>query len=413
MLYYLCYSCGLAVLAMALRPLMTCEVAVGGGMYGGSYEPEGQEGTSELKNRMLHVIKSNQDGYNLDHSNNENYFCKESLNTQPMTLHGLHAIANKYLFSNYGEMFSAQTMYELGKLSQNNRYKVQLVKHDLLKNFNKDQWNGTFVRHFESLKEHEMRTNVSNAELLNINHIGETYHIKVEPAEVNENQEEYSMDSSLNNLYEWQEDEEDDIKDIILPENRNSIFGNREIINEEQFNGIYNLPEENDFNMINLFQGVTTNNNVQEQLIHEGLLSPGSIQSGISFFNDNNLSDEDIDNLENSDNETIIDGDNSNYKNFRTQNEIKIPNTTSLPLSMIQCLIHRYRTTYDCPEITNEANNEVNHYNNDNPDPAYQSSSNDRNSINLNEINDTDNIPPLSDLNVVQRLISGQLIAVW
>lgn len=344
---------------MALRPLITCEVAAGGGMHGGSYDPEGKERTTELKNRMLHVIRTNQNNYYLEHGTFKNNFCKELLTRQPLTLFDLQVIATNNLFSNHGEMFSARTMYELGNLSQNNWYNIQLVKHDLLRNFNMDLGNDRFDMKSEPAEKYELMTNDSNVEL---------------------NKLDNSKDDLLTNLNDCQRNdrpvEEHKLNDS---QTEDSIFFN--IGNAQRVDPEINDEEQNMKIIVNQ--------------------------------NKYNVSDECIDNLAHSDNETIINGDGKNYENLRGLNKkliVKIPNTPSLPLSMIQYLIPQYESTYNYPKELNGENNVVNYLNDDNP--ACQSTSND-NTLNSKEIYNTVEKSPISLLNVVQRLTSGQLIAVW
>lgn len=323
---------------MALRPLITCEVAAGGGMHGGSYDPEGKERTTELKNRMLHVIRANQNSYYLEHGTFKNNFCKELLARQPLTLFDLQVIATNNLFSNHGEMFSARTMYELGNLSQNNWYNIQLVEHDLLRNFNMDLGNDRFDMKSKPAEKYELMTNNSNMEL---------------------NKLDNSKDDLLTNLNDCQRD--DRHAQRVDPEINDKEQNMKIIVNQNKYK----------------------------------------------------VSDECIDNLAHSDNETIINGDGKNYENLRGLNKkliVKIPNTPSLPLSIIQYLIPQYESTYNYPKELNGENNVVNYFNDDNP--ACQSTSND-NTLNSKEIYNTVEKSPISLLNVVQRLTSGQLIAVW
>lgn len=353
---------------MALRPLMTCEVEVGGGTNGGSDDPEGRERTVELQDRMLHTIKTNQENYFVENSLYKNEGYNESLFITPLTLLDLQVMAMNNMVSNYGEMFSARAMYQLGNLGQSNRYNVQLVECDLLTNFKKDQEDDELDIKSEPIDDEEDTK---------IDIIEDTYAADLEIKNEEEN---------IETVAEVEEEQVNESNDEI-----EHMFDIRPITEWNDGQNLQQLDEGHDFNEWDDAFNIDHPNHHGHQ----------------------ELSDHYIDNFAESDNETLINGVGRNYANFRNlciKNIVNIPNTPSLPLNIVKCLIRRRQTAYNYPEELNVANSAMNHINND--DSSYQQTSNDSRSMNLTIDNSLEE-PSLSTLNIVQRLISGQLIAIW
>lgn len=103
-----CCSCGLAVLAMAARSILACEVVAGSAA---DVDGTTNDGTDELCNKVHNVEK--------------NQFSKH---LYPPTLADLQDRAIAKGFSGRGEMFSAKAMACLAAEHQSGRYKAYLVE---------------------------------------------------------------------------------------------------------------------------------------------------------------------------------------------------------------------------------------------------------------------------------------------
>jgi len=123
-------SCGLAVLAMAARPVLTCEAAMGIACdCGDTYN--GLEDVDELNEVVKKAI--------LEATEKER---RKALHSTNCTLHppnidvpnlaDMQTEAIRSGYSGRGEMFSTQAMVNLAKTHQTGRYNVTLVKRDLL-----------------------------------------------------------------------------------------------------------------------------------------------------------------------------------------------------------------------------------------------------------------------------------------
>lgn len=123
-------NCGLAVLAMAARPILTCEAAVGSDLdCGDNYN--GLDDVDELNEMVKKVIfeATEKERRKALHSTN----C--TIPPPDIDVPNLEDIQKEAIRSGYsgrGEMFSTQAMVNLAKTHQNGRYNVTLVKRDLL-----------------------------------------------------------------------------------------------------------------------------------------------------------------------------------------------------------------------------------------------------------------------------------------
>lgn len=123
-------SCGLAVLAMAARPIMGFEVAVNGAaainMYDNYYKLKNTYITNDpVEEALIQNIKNNWSEFVGNHT----YF-PEILN--PPTLEQLQQDAINYGYSNHGEMFSTLALTVIADKHQAGRYKAWMVERDLL-----------------------------------------------------------------------------------------------------------------------------------------------------------------------------------------------------------------------------------------------------------------------------------------
>jgi len=128
--YFSINSCGLAVLAMAARPILTCEAAMGitydcGDTYNGSRDVD--ELNEVVKKTILEAIEKERQ--KALHSTN---FTPHPPEIDAPNLADIQKEAIRSGYSGRGEMFSTQAMVNLAKTHQTGRYNVTLVKRDLL-----------------------------------------------------------------------------------------------------------------------------------------------------------------------------------------------------------------------------------------------------------------------------------------
>lgn len=127
---FFCCSCGLAVLAMAARPVLTCEVAFGGAPKDGGATQDGTDKQQcEIQSAMCCAINEAQV---------EN---KPWPRHYPPNLSDLQKQAIMMGVSGRGEMFSACTLANLAAEHQCGRYKVCLINQSLLNTENKNSEN--------------------------------------------------------------------------------------------------------------------------------------------------------------------------------------------------------------------------------------------------------------------------------
>jgi len=118
-------SCGLAVLAMAMRPILICEVAEGGAAKCGSESINGTEKNDDLNSVMESTIKRG-----ISKAVSQNNIWPQHY--EPPTLMDLQDQVIRSSYSSMGEMFSSLAMAKIASLYQCGRYKVRLLNRPLI-----------------------------------------------------------------------------------------------------------------------------------------------------------------------------------------------------------------------------------------------------------------------------------------